>query len=300
MSSIAYVTDNKMIEYHRINGNTSMNFWRAGTTKKFTDFKKDDLLFFLAKGTERRNEKGIIGYGRFMNSQNLTIHQMWKKFGTLNGYSSENELEEAIQKMYKEVPEKMNCLYLDQVVFFGYPIYLSELGIQVSNKLETYIYLDKEDRNVTAELLNLANDVGIDLWSTHFSTTDEGVIQKEEVKHQLAGAFNRIESSYYTNNDSSRNYKLMKTFNSTHEFEFIKGSRSDCYKLEDNTITIAIPFLMNTKDMVKRLQYCIGHIQLYKVLLDDLSKRYSIRYQLVSDTELTPFVKQVIEGLNHE
>ena len=152
MSSIAYVTDRDMIEYHRINGNTSMNFWRAGTTKKFTDFKKNDLLFFLAKGTERKREKGIIGYGRFTHCHNLTIHDMWKKYKNLNGYSSEKELSEAIHKMYDDVPEKMNFIYLEDVVFFGYPIYLSELNITVSNKLETYIYLDKDERNFTSEI----------------------------------------------------------------------------------------------------------------------------------------------------
>ena len=66
MASIAYVTDRNMIEYHRINGNRTINFWKPSSQKKMNDFKVGDYLFFLAKGTEKgiTREKGIIGYGK--------------------------------------------------------------------------------------------------------------------------------------------------------------------------------------------------------------------------------------------
>ena len=62
MSSIAYVSDDRMLEFHRMSGNTSMNFWRL-SLKNFERFSIGDLLFFI----DRRNphpltkEKGIIG-----------------------------------------------------------------------------------------------------------------------------------------------------------------------------------------------------------------------------------------------
>ena len=34
MASIAYITDKKMIEYLRLNGNHSINFWKPSNTKK--------------------------------------------------------------------------------------------------------------------------------------------------------------------------------------------------------------------------------------------------------------------------
>ena len=49
MSSIAYVTDRKMIDYHRLCGNTTMNFWRLSAGKEFTDFHRGDLLFFYTR-----------------------------------------------------------------------------------------------------------------------------------------------------------------------------------------------------------------------------------------------------------
>ena len=50
MASIAYITDKKMIEYHRLNGNHSINFWKPSNTKKISDFHNGDLLFFSGEG----------------------------------------------------------------------------------------------------------------------------------------------------------------------------------------------------------------------------------------------------------
>ena len=141
MASIAYITDRNMIEFHRLNGNRTMNFWRPSNSKKFTDFKPGDLLFFLAKGSERgrHREKGIVGYGRFQKAHTLSFRQMWNVYGTENGYASEDELYDAIVKVSKnkKMPKLMNCLYLTDVVFFQAPIYLSEIGVAISNKVES-------------------------------------------------------------------------------------------------------------------------------------------------------------------
>ncbi|MGN1399504.1 MAG: hypothetical protein ACI4WG_05870, partial [Erysipelotrichaceae bacterium] len=97
MAAIAYVTDEKMIEYHRFKGNDSIVFWRL-SDKNFSDFKPGDLLFFLAKDieTKQTKEKGLIGYGCFKNSQSMSIDHLYKKYKDLTGYQTKNELVEAI------------------------------------------------------------------------------------------------------------------------------------------------------------------------------------------------------------
>ena len=95
MSSIAYITDHQMIEYHRLNGNRMINFWKPSAIKKISNFKKGDYLFFLAKGTEKgeKKEKGIVGYGKLEKMYTMTFSQMWDKFETKNGYPSKEALE---------------------------------------------------------------------------------------------------------------------------------------------------------------------------------------------------------------
>lgn len=53
MSSIAYITDQDMIEYHRLHGNNRIVYWRPSGQKKFQFFQHGDYLFFLTKGTEK-------------------------------------------------------------------------------------------------------------------------------------------------------------------------------------------------------------------------------------------------------
>ena len=169
MAAIAYVTDETMLEYHRFNGSHSIVFWRL-SSKKFSDFKEGDLLFFLSYSdvVGKVKEKGLTGCGCYTGSESLTITAMWKKYGTATGYSTKKELTDAIVKSCKteELPKKISCLLLDKVVFFQMPIYLSKLGYNISNKLESFTYLDKNDGAQTLMLLKEAQKVGIDYWTS--------------------------------------------------------------------------------------------------------------------------------------
>lgn len=131
MGSIAYITDKNMMEYHRLHGNSVINFWKP-SIKSITDFKKGDMLFFLTKGTERgkKREKGILGYGHLRKQQNMGFTQMWNVYKTLSGYPDKESLKQAICKITKqeEVPELLSCMELENVIYFQYPIYLSEIG----------------------------------------------------------------------------------------------------------------------------------------------------------------------------
>ena len=46
MASILHVCDADMIEFHRINGNKTINFWRPSPSNRFSNFHLGDYLFF--------------------------------------------------------------------------------------------------------------------------------------------------------------------------------------------------------------------------------------------------------------
>ena len=73
MGSIAYVTDENMLAYHRLCRNQSILFWRL-SNKKFTDFHKGDLLFFFARPNHGR-KKALIGYAHYDSEINLSLKQ---------------------------------------------------------------------------------------------------------------------------------------------------------------------------------------------------------------------------------
>src|SRR5690606_7179606 len=107
-----------MIEFHRLNGNSTISFWRPSAGKRFTDFNHGDLLFFLAKGTELKQtgEKGIIGYGRFQHSVQHSFRQMWNLYGNLNGYETTEDFKEAILRVskIKTLPTSLSSLILNE------------------------------------------------------------------------------------------------------------------------------------------------------------------------------------------
>jgi|GEM_PF-1036617 len=196
MASIAYVSDKDMLEYHRLNGNKTINFWRT-STKSFTGFKPGDLLFFLSKRPEdlKNKEKGIIGYGCLAETRSMSCSRMWKTYGDENGFASKKELEEAIRRIAKggRLPERISCLVLKDVQFFQGAVYLSEFGVKINSNLESFTYLDSDEYQLTLEILKKAREIGLDSWAANQGTkTDDGSFEKELLKYQIASVFEYI------------------------------------------------------------------------------------------------------------
>ncbi len=198
MAAIAYVSDDKMLDYHRVNGNQEIVFWRL-STKKFSSFQKGDLLFFLSKGSEnkRRGEKGIVGYGCFTGEKQMSVSNLWKRYQGKTGYVRKEDLENEILRTSKNdtPPETISCLFLNNVIFFQGPIYLTELGINLPKNLESYTYLDTHEGHVTLELLQKVKEIGIDYWSAALNskTIDEEAFNNEILKYQIAAIYEGME-----------------------------------------------------------------------------------------------------------
>lgn len=298
MASIAYVTDQRMIEFHRLNGNRTINFWRPGNMKKFSDFQEGDTLFFLVKGTERPNkkEKGILGYGRLVKTQTMTIHQMWNTYKTENGYRTEEELNEAILKVSKDrkLPQKINSLYLSDVVFFQSPVYLSEIGVEISNRLESYVYLDQKDPTVTARLLNKAKESGMDFWALAMSGEEQNdnYFEEEEIRHLIASIAKRFKLTF-TDWEKRKAKRWMKEYQSLHpDVNLIKGSRLEAYQYKEGVCTFILP-LVSGKELDDKTQAMVGHALLLKqVLQKECQYQLKILFKFLSDEDTSE-----LEGL---
>ncbi|MCR5066620.1 MAG: hypothetical protein K6A14_00990 [Erysipelotrichaceae bacterium] len=232
MAAIAYVSDEKMLEYHRFNGSHTIVFWRL-STKKFADFKPGDLLFFLAKDeNNRRREKGLTGYGCFVSETSLSVDTMWKNYGRQTGYNTRWELKEAIEKSNKsdEFPKKIGCLILEKVVFFQSPVYLSALGYELSNKLESFTYLDRDEGEQTLKILNAVREIGLDSWSAmENETMNDELFQQQLVRHQI--------STILQSSDSERDISPKKAEHIFSVFEEKNpmwiNSRRNCFLIRD-------------------------------------------------------------------
>lgn len=292
MASIVHVTDKDMIEFHRLNGNDSFNFWRAGSKMKFADFKVGDTLFFLAKGSERKREKGIIGYGKCKQITSCSFNTMWKKYGTLNGYLTKSGCAEAIIKVNKDkkIPDKMTCILLDEVAFFNSPVYLSEFNAKLSNKLESYTYIDKGEQCLSEKIILKAMSFGVDLWTSKLS--------EEEYKRKLIQDATRQALSYvYLKiklSETKYVKQLMKKYNEANKGEFINGSLADSIEWLDKP-TVNVPMLVND---LNKIQATVGHITLFKQMLSTLNPEYEkIKFNVLS-LNIQPDIEKQLKSFN--
>ena len=264
MSAIAYVTDSKMLELHRLNSHKTMNFWRLSNNINFSDFTEGDLVFFLSKDKEHRqkNEKGIVGFGRLVRFNIASVKKMWDTYGILNGYRTSDEFKEAIIRVSKDkkLPAKISSFYLENVTFFQ-PVYLSECGMKVSDKLESYVYL--KDEETVRKLLDLSERYN-DLWSDLSDNTNS--IEEEKKRYALHCAHNRIKDLSLDEKWYRRSQRVMKKFAEVNsEYKFINGSLNELYRLRGDDLLIVL-----YNDKYTDYKLLVGQAKLYRYYL----KRY--------------------------
>ncbi|MFV0379375.1 MAG: hypothetical protein ACK5KQ_00890 [Anaerorhabdus sp.] len=299
MSSIAYIVDRDRIEYHRLSGDKVMNFWRGGVYRNFTDFKVNDLLFFLSKVNDAHNdgEKGIIGYGIFKEETFLTPSKMWEKYDRLNGLSTKENFMRDVNKVSKG-NRRIQGLYLEGVVFFQEAIYLSDFNFLIASNTEGYIYLDREDSKMTSKILNRAKESGVDLWYHAMHNSDANV-EIDEIKHLISIVAKDISDNNYSTTDKRIVRKLAKSLVKNDNFELIKGSETDCISIIDNRIVIAFGIVFNSKNKALRLKLCLGHCICYKLKISKLwNKDLKITFKIVSDKSLPKEFDSEIERIN--
>ena len=262
MSAIAYITDSKMLELHRLNNHKAINFWRPSANTAFSDFSQGDLLFFLSKDKEHRkkNEKGVVGFGRLKDISSASPAKMWKSYGIYNGYSNYEEFKEAIIRVSKDkqLPKKISAFYLENVTFFQ-PVYLSECGMKVSEKLESYIYL--KDSAVVNSLLDLAGSYN-DLWSD--LGDNKSSIEEEKRRYALFTVHDTIKDIASDEKLYKRSQRIMKKFAEVNkEYSFINGSLNELYRLDGDKLLIV--FYNDKQTDYKSL---IGQAVLYRYYLE--------------------------------
>lgn len=261
MASILHICDAQMIEFHRINGNKTINFWRPSPSKRFSNFHIGDYLFFYVRLANRK-EKAIVGYGHLAKITSMSFNNMWNTYKEENGYASKEAFKEAIIRLNKDniVPSKLTGLYLHDVAFFQSPLFLSEIGIHISKRLESYCYLDKEDDMATAKVLRYANEVGLDLWTSMISNDNSDNFKKDENIYILKQTI--IEHALILSNRQNR--KAMHLLHDA-SIKFINNIKYMGYHYDDDKLILYMAII----DEPNMLEMMVGHALLLKKELHD-------------------------------
>ncbi len=288
MSSIAYVTDNKIIEFHRLNGNNSINFWRC-SNQKFSDFKVGDLLFFLTKERAKQKEKAVVGYGRCKDISKLGIKQTWDKYKQLNGFNTLKEFKAYLKKNIEEKVHYLSCIYLEDVVFFQNEIYLSDFNFYIDSQLAGYTYLDKNE-DITSKILEKGI---VDLWSVATGLTDESVIENSRVVHELNTIIDKI-GSLKLNKISNRFVKSL--YDDLSKDKRLREDSFEYYRFENDTLIITLPYVYNNKNRLEKLKELLGHISLIKYYLN--MEKIDVKFRIVSSLETDEDINKILKEIN--
>ncbi len=263
MASIVYVSDRHMIEYHRLNGSKAMNFWRL-SDKAFTSFTIGDLLFFLDRKERKGKEKGVIGYGKLSSIQSMSLQKMWDRYGTQNGYRTKADFKEAILRANKNkgIPKRLNCLSLQDVIFFQGPIFLSEFDLHIPYQLESFAYLTNGKKDITTDILRKAKTIGIDVWSSALNDTlSSDQFDQDLLIHEIADCIKPVYLPLTTRQrESLRGFVL--------PMNPLKQCIGIFYSLDRSRLSLYYPVFGLKKDLRQLVMSRIGQAQIIKTRIE--------------------------------
>ncbi len=288
MSSIAYITDRDMIDYHRLHGNQTIAFWRPSAQKNFQHFQLGDYLFFLTKGTEKgkEREKGIIGYGRLAAEETRSIKQMWERYETMCGYASEEAFQNAVISVNKThtLPKQIHVLLLERVIFFQAPIYLSEFAMHISKQIESYVYLDTETQTISEQLLIKAMDIGTDMWNTN---AEDGLLHLKQDRDIIAiqALRDKIQTNWCTPTELKKLRSFAMSALRQKNGRFLSCGKEDFVFYENHTLCFCIPCILTRNQWKHNLLYCIAKAILYRNTLQKKGSSSTVKILLDDDHE---------------
>ena len=170
----------------------------------------------------------------------------------------------------KTLSPLFSCLTLKDVVFFQTPVYPREIGINISNSLESYIYPDKEDIRATAKILLKANEVGIDVWTAVVShhAMDATVFDEDLIRHVLRVALERVKDSFDTIREANRTTRVLNQFReltkNQDEMEWVDSRKHEMLKFDSEGVTLTLALVSLKQDLWRKTMYLIGKTALVK------------------------------------
>ena len=99
--------------------------------------------------------------------------------------------------------------------------------------------------------------------------------------------------------ERSQSYKLAKQKIENNEWEMVRGSRTDCLKVNQNSIIIAIPFVSQANDRDLRIREFIGKLYMYKAFARQIHLDKKLSFQVLG-ANIPKEIDDVLESLNDE
>lgn len=283
MSSIAYITDPNMIDFHRLRGNRTMVFWRF-SLKGFARFSEGDLFFFIDHRMRhpKTKEKGLVGYGRCSEIKNQSLSQAWKEYENKIGYNSYDEFKEAIRHYRKNdhrLPNQIQTIKLENVIFFQQPVFLSEIGVPLSDRLESFTYIEDEGKDLSYQLFPIIKKIGVDSWmQSQNLNIDERDLERDYIHQKVRYNLSYIEPKY-----NDRQIRILKNHTNGVAINNIY------YEYHGNSLKVFLPMTSRSQ-----IYYLLG----IKTAIESIVQEINCDFSLLTNIEVDRLIIDLLTHLN--
>lgn len=272
-----------MIDFHRLRGNRTMVFWRF-SLKGFARFSEGDLFFFIDHRMRhpKTKEKGLVGYGRCSEIKNQSLSQAWKKYENKIGYNSYDEFKEAIRHYRKNdhrLPNQIQTIKLVNVIFFQQPVFLSEIGVPLSDRLESFTYIEDEGKDLSYQLFPIIKKIGVDSWmQSQNLNIDERDLERDYIHQKVRYNLSYIETKY-----NDRQIRILKNHTNGVAINNIY------YEYHGDSLKVFLPMTSRSQ-----IYYLLG----IKTAIESIVQEINCDFSLLTNIKVDRLIIDLLTHLN--
>lgn len=272
-----------MIDFHRLRGNRTMVFWRF-SLKGFARFSEGDLFFFIDHRMRhpKTKEKGLVGYGRCSEIKNQSLSQAWKKYENKIGYNSYDEFKEAIRHYRKNdhrLPNQIQTIKLVNVIFFQQPVFLSEIEVPLSDRLESFTYIEDEGKDLSYQLFPIIKKIGVDSWmQSQNLNIDERDLERDYIHQKVRYNLSYIETKY-----NDKQIRILKNHTNGVAINNIY------YEYYGNSLKVFLPMTSRSQ-----IYYLLG----IKTAIESIVQEINCDFSLLTNIKVDRLIIDLLTHLN--
>lgn len=272
-----------MIDFHRLRGNRTMVFWRF-SLKGFARFSEGDLFFFIDHRMRhpKTKEKGLVGYGRCSEIKNQSLSQAWKKYENKIGYNSYDEFKEAIRHYRKNdhrLPNQIQTIKLVNVIFFQQPVFLSEIEVPLSDRLESFTYIEEEGKDLSHQLFPIIKKIGVDSWmQSQNLNIDERDLERDYIHQKVRYNLSYIETKY-----NDKQIRILKNHTNGVAINNIY------YEYHGNSLKVFLPMTSRSQ-----IYYLLG----IKTAIESIVQEINCDFSLLTNIKVDRLIIDLLTHLN--
>ena len=177
------------------------------------------------------------------------------------------------------LPNQIQTIKLVNVIFFQQPVFLSEIEVPLSDRLESFTYIEDEGKDLSYQLFPIIKKIGVDSWmQSQNLNIDERDLERDYIHQKVRYNLSYIETKY-----NDRQIRILKNHTNGVAINNIY------YEYHGNSLKVFLPMTSRSQ-----IYYLLG----IKTAIESIVQEINCDFSLLTNIKVDRLIIDLLTHLN--